>query len=101
MTNYPVIVSFDGNIGSGKSTIVKYLKNNYYNYCKKNSKDLNICFLQEPVTFWESIKDDDGKNIIEHFYEDNERYSFAFQMMAYISRLKLIKDALAGNLVVS
>ena len=58
---------------------------------------MKICFLQEPVAIWESIKDNNHKNIIEHFYEDNERYSFAFQMMAYISRLKLLKDALNEN----
>jgi len=33
-------------------------------------------------------------NIIEHFYENNEKYSFSFQMMAYISRLSLLKKAL-------
>lgn len=94
----PIIISFDGNIGSGKSSIVKYFQTNFKNYCEKNYKKLNICFLEEPVNIWESIVDiDSGKNIIEKFYENNEKFSFQFQMMAYISRLSLIKEALEKN----
>lgn len=90
----PLIVSIDGNIGSGKSTIVSYLKLHFANYCGSKSNDCKICFLQEPVSIWETICDEHGKSIITHFYENNERHSFAFQMMAYISRLSLLKNAL-------
>ena len=89
MSYQPIIISVDGNIGSGKSTIVEYLKNNIYNV---NDKNLKIYFLQEPVSVWESIIDkNDGKNIIEKFYENNEKYAFTFQMIAYISRLSKLK----------
>ena len=89
MSSGPIIISVDGNIGSGKSTIVEYLKNNIY---KVNHKKLKIYFLEEPVNVWESIIDkNDGKNIIEKFYENNEKYAFTFQMIAYISRLSLLK----------
>ena len=93
----PLIVSIDGNIGSGKSTIVSYLKLHFANYCGSKSNDCRVLFLNEPVSIWETICDESGKNIIEHFYENNERYSFAFQMMAYISRLSLLKKALKEN----
>lgn len=94
----PIIISFDGNIGSGKSSVVKYFEQNFANYCKQNNKELKICFLEEPVSQWESIKDkDDGKNVLEKFYEDNSTYSFSFQMMAYISRLALFKKAISEN----
>ena len=93
----PLIVTIDGNIGCGKSTIVSYLKLHFANYCGSKSNDCKICFLQEPVSIWETICDEHGKSIITHFYENNERYSFVFQVMAYTSRLSLLKEALKEN----
>jgi deoxyadenosine/deoxycytidine kinase/ribonuclease HI len=81
------IISIEGNIGSGKSTLVQKLKE-YYSHTNK------ICFLQEPVDIWNTITDKNGKTIIEHFYSNPEKYSFAFQMMAYISRLATIQKEL-------
>tara|TARA_Y100000748_G_C15475034_1_gene480404 strand:+ start:51 stop:758 length:708 start_codon:yes stop_codon:yes gene_type:complete len=94
----PIIISFDGNIGSGKSSVIKYFQKNFNKFCIDKSYYYNICFLEEPVSIWESIIDkNDGENIIEKFYKNKEKYGFAFQMMAYISRLKLLKDALSKN----
>jgi deoxyadenosine/deoxycytidine kinase len=92
-----LILSLDGNIGSGKSSIMRYLEKNLANYCTSKGNTCKICFLQEPVSSWESIGDANGKSIITHFYENNERYSFAFQVMAYTSRLSLLKEALKGD----
>ena len=97
MSKQPIIISFDGNIGSGKSSVVRYFEKNFAKFCNMKTYHYNICFLQEPVGIWESIKDENGKNAIEKFYENNERYSFAFQMMAYISRLSLFKEALTKD----
>ena len=73
----PIILSFDGNIGSGKSSIVKYFENNFENYCNKKNNNYKICFIQEPVKEWENIIDIESReNIIEKFYKDNEKYSF-------------------------
>jgi len=93
----PLIVSIDGNIGSGKSSVLRYLEKNFANFCGSKGNNCKICFLQEPVSSWESIGDANGKSIITHFYENNERYSFAFQVMAYTSRLSLLKEALKGD----
>lgn len=79
------IISIEGNIGSGKSTFMKKLK--------ENNKDKRVLFLDEPVEEWNTIKDIDGKNIIEKYYSNQEKYAFSFQMMAYISRLTLLKRA--------
>jgi len=84
------IISVEGSIGSGKSTLLKILKN----ILKENE---NIIFLQEPVDEWESIKDKNGITILQKFYENQEKYSFAFQMMAYISRLSLLKKTIDEN----
>ena len=83
------IVSIEGNIGSGKSTLLQYL-NNYYAITKKDNTC--IIFLKEPVDDWEKIKDENGTTMLEKFYSNQEKYSFPFQMMAYISRLKVLRD---------
>jgi deoxyadenosine/deoxycytidine kinase len=51
-------------------------------------------FLKEPVDEWERIKDENGETILKKFYADQEKYSFPFQMMAYVSRLKVLRDTL-------
>jgi len=84
------IISIEGNIGSGKSTILKYLKEYF-----KNTE--NIIFLQEPIDIWETIKDENGQTILSKFYENQEKYSFAFQMMAYISRLSILRNTIKEN----
>jgi deoxyadenosine/deoxycytidine kinase len=78
------IVSLEGNIGSGKSTLLENLRIQYKN-------NPNIIFLKEPVDEWATIQDENGITMLEKFYQDQTKYSFAFQMMAYISRLNNLK----------
>jgi len=87
-----MIFSIEGNIGSGKSTFCKYLKDNFSNYYNK-LYDANVIFIDEPVEDWENIKDEHG-TILEHFYRCPEKYSYCFQMTAYISRLIKLKQAI-------
>jgi len=84
-----IIISIDGNIGIGKTTIINNLKKKFIN-------NKNIIFLEEPVNEWIKITDGD-KNIIEKFYEDPNKYAFAFQMLALISRFKIINDTIQQN----
>jgi deoxyadenosine/deoxycytidine kinase len=81
------IITVEGNIGSGKSTLLENLREKY-----KNNK--NIIFLKEPVDEWENITDKNGCSMLEKFYSDQKKYSFSFQMLAYISRLALLKDTI-------
>jgi deoxyadenosine/deoxycytidine kinase len=90
MTEFKLI-SIDGNIGSGKSTLMANLREHY-------KDEPNVVFLKEPVDEWAAIKDENGITILEKFYEDSEKYAFSFQMMAYISRLKVLKDLKHLNL---
>jgi len=90
------IISIDGNIGSGKSTLVENLKI----YAESNPEGFHgrpILFLKEPVEEWETIKDENGTTMLQKFYENQERYSFPFQMMAYISRLSMLKRTIKEN----
>jgi deoxyadenosine/deoxycytidine kinase len=84
------IISVEGNIGSGKSTLLENLKQKY-----KDQE--NIIFLREPVDIWENITDENGVTMLQKFYSDQKKYSFPFQMMAYISRLSLLKEAIKSN----
>ena len=47
------IFSVDGNIGSGKSTLIKKLKKELIKIY-----NINVIYLQEPVDEWKSIKDE-------------------------------------------
>ena len=88
------IYSLEGNIGSGKSTLIDLLQNSK----ALNSKFLNnIVYLPEPVDIWSTIKDDAGITILEKFYKDQNKYAFSFQMMAYISRISQLRQAIRNN----
>jgi deoxyadenosine/deoxycytidine kinase len=85
----PKIFSIEGNIGSGKSTLINILRN-------ENVND-NIVYLPEPVDTWKTIKDENNKTLLEKFYEDKKKYSFSFQMMAYISRISSLRNTIKKN----
>ena len=86
------IFTVDGNIGSGKSTLIKLMKKKY-----KSLGDKKVVFLPEPVDIWESIKDKSGKNVIESYYENQIKFAFPFQMMAYISRVHQIREIMNNS----
>ena len=82
--------SIDGNIGSGKSTLYASLQELY-------KGRTSVIFVPEPVSHWEKIKNASGKTMLQLFYADQEKYAFAFQMMAYISRLSILKKIVEDN----
>jgi deoxyadenosine/deoxycytidine kinase len=84
------IISIDGNIGSGKSTLMGELK-------KYFCDNKNIVFLKEPVDEWSTITDEKGVTILEKFYENPSKYGFSFQIMAYISRLDVMRKEIRKN----
>ena len=84
------IISIEGNIGSGKTTLLAELKSKF-------GDNKNIVFLKEPVDDWATITDVNGVTMLEKFYMNQKEYSFPFQMMAYISRLALLKNAIKEN----
>jgi len=84
------IISIDGNIGSGKSTLMGELK-------KYFCDNKNIVFLKEPVDEWGTVTDENGITILEKFYENSSKYGFSFQIMAYISRLDVMRKEIRKN----
>jgi deoxyadenosine/deoxycytidine kinase len=81
------IISVEGNIAAGKSKLVSDLKNIATN------NNIRTIYIQEPVSEWSTIRNKDNINILTLFYNDQHKYAFSFQMMAYISRLVSIKKA--------
>jgi deoxyadenosine/deoxycytidine kinase len=78
-----IIISLDGNIGAGKSTLLAEIRNKLH--------DVHI--VDEPVGQWTALKNADGKNLLELFYEDKKRWAYTFQNCAILTRLKNIQDA--------
>lgn len=79
----PIIISLDGNIGAGKTTFLKEIRNKIH----------GIRVVDEPVGQWTALKNAEGKNLLELFYEDKKRWSYTFQNCAILTRLKNIQDA--------
>jgi deoxyadenosine/deoxycytidine kinase len=85
-----ILVSFDGNIGSGKSTMMKKAHEFY-----RNSE--NVIFAEEPVEKWKLIKDKNGTEMLKLFYQDQEKHAFKFQIMAFVSRLAGLREIVKAN----
>jgi deoxyadenosine/deoxycytidine kinase len=88
--NYPKIYSIEGNIGSGKTTIIENLE-------KLFECDNSVIFIREPVDVWQTIKDAEGDSILAKFYKDPAKYAFTFQVMAYSTRLSMLREVIRNN----
>lgn len=85
-----MIISIEGNIGSGKTTLVSILK-------EELKDDDRFVFISEPVDIWLKNTDKNGESMLTKFYNNQEKYAFPFQIMAYFSRLHLIREARKNN----
>ncbi len=82
-----VISSIEGNIGSGKSTLINYLH------------DLQNCtIMHEPVDIWRNITGDTEEktntNILDTYYTNPKRWSYTFQSFAFITRYMELQKVL-------
>jgi deoxyguanosine kinase len=82
-SNY-VLLSLEGNIGSGKSTILQALK----------EKHPDWIFVDEPVGDWLALRNESGESLLEVFYKDKRRWSYTFQNAAVLYRFKKLRAAL-------
>jgi len=80
------IITIEGNIGAGKSTLLEQIRQRIATDPRIQPGQI-VC-MQEPVDLWESVKEDStGESILKKFYKEPAKYAFAFQVMAYTSRL--------------
>jgi deoxyguanosine kinase len=82
-----LIVAIEGNIGVGKSTFTRILKETF----EKST------IVSEPVDMWLNIKNKEGENILGLFYKDTNRWAYTFQNLAYITRMMKIEDAIRSS----
>lgn len=78
-----MLVSIEGLIGSGKSSLISKLSSNP-----------KYIIVPEPLDIWQSISDKGGDNILSKFYKDQKRWAFSFQTLVYMSRIDNIFEAM-------
>jgi deoxyadenosine/deoxycytidine kinase len=93
------VVTIEGTIGAGKSTLKNRIEEMVAAGELGSSKQPGmlppqaIVFVDEPVSVWDQFTDEDGVPILKRFYENPSQWAFSFQMMAYISRLAAFENA--------
>ena len=80
----PILISLDGNIGAGKSTLCAALQ--------AAAPELTV--LQEPVGDWLTLQNEAGESLLSLFYKDTPRWAYTFQNCAVLTRLIATKTAL-------
>ena len=88
----PLLISLEGNIGAGKSTLLEKLADKLAR--EEADAQKKWVFLREPVHIWETIRDEQGETMLSKFYADTAKYAFAFQIMAYTTRLHELRRLL-------
>jgi len=80
----PFLISVEGNIGAGKTTLISELK--------KFKPEWT--FIKEPVDLWSEIRNEEGRSIMQLFYEDKKRWSYTFQSFVLLSRYQEIENTI-------
>jgi len=75
------IISFEGSIGAGKTTILSKIKE----YINKEKID-NIFIIKEPVDLWERT------GILTKFYSDQNKYAGFFQLFVLETLIDILRN---------
>lgn len=82
----PATVFIEGNIGAGKSTLIKMLKKHLPS---------SVVLTLEPCDEWQDVQ---GHNLLHAFYQDSARWACMFQVYASMTRIrKQQKDAMFAD----
>ena len=84
------VFSIEGNIGAGKTTILEQLEQKY-------KSDPTIAILREPVDVWTTFCDREGNTMLSKFYENPTKHAFAFQIMAYATRVNSLRELIKSK----
>ena len=74
------IYALEGNIGAGKSTIMKIIGNQFH----------DVEFVEEPVKNWQNLG---GMNLLDAFYSDPKRWGFSFEFYSMLTKIQALLNA--------
>lgn len=72
----PIVVSIDGLIGAGKTTLIQRIGEQLEGRCR---------VLCEPVDEWKNMR---GHNLLQSFYSDMKKNALAFQVTTLMTRAR-------------
>lgn len=76
-SNQPRFISIEGNIGSGKSTVLQVIREQFP----------SLTILDEPLSEWQKVGANQNINLLGMYYQDPKRWGFTFQIYAFMTRL--------------
>ena len=74
------IYALEGNIGAGKTTIMKIICNRFN----------DVEFVEEPVAQWQNLG---GMNLLDAFYSDPKRWGFSFEFYSMLTKIQALLKA--------
>ena len=77
---YKKIYALEGNIGAGKSTVMKIISNQFH----------DVEFIEEPVKNWQNLG---GMNLLDAFYSDPKRWGFSFEFYSMLTKIQSLLKA--------
>ena len=77
----------EGNVGTGKSTFLKAIENQGHDV------------VYEPVGEWMNMWNSNGKNLLQEFYGNQQRWAYTFQSIAFRTRIKNIEKCKPNTIV--
>ena len=87
----PKIISVEGNVGAGKSSLLRNLSK-----ALKEQERKDILVIEEPVAAWTTITNGTD-DIIQLFYKDPHKYALAFQTLIAVTTMITLHQAVAEH----
>ena len=87
MNNTSPIFYLEGNISSGKTTLLQKIQN-------ETIENKRIRVILEPVETWIDHYKDKNNNLLGYFYADTRKWAFPFQMAIIMNRFKCVQNAI-------
>jgi len=83
------IFSIEGNIGSGKSTVIQHLQQIYGD---------QVILVEEPVKDWQNLE---GENLLKKKNDDLNRWGYSFEAYVLITKMnELTKNAFSDKKII-